>query len=487
MAYISQIAGYIFLLIFGIVMLLITKKKKQHSKEGFLLANRKVNWFIGAASIAASWIWAPALFVSVQMAYQKGLAGIFWFVFPNILALAIFAILAPKIREKMPEGYTLPEYIKFKVGKKAHKIYLIPYFFYQIMAVTVQLFAGGSLVSLLTGIPLLIVMPILALIALSYTLVSGLEASVKTDFLQLGLIFLIGALIIPLTLSSGGITGAATGVEVLGVSNIGDLAKELLNPGVAFSFGIVTAIGLIAGAISDQQYWQRSFAINKKDLRKAFLFGALLFGIVPIALSSLGFLASSLGITVPEGIDVSMIGVQTVAMLLPKWALFLFVIMLLAGLSSTLDSGLSAASSLWVTDVVKTDSEKKAVSEARRAMINITLVGLLIAIAVIYVPGFGLKHLWWVFNTIAACVMMPTILSLYYNRLSEKGVVYGVSTAFIVGIPLFVYGNIIDNAYWIVGSTLFIVIVSTVFCLICRNQGFIKNRGVSGMHSSSSV
>jgi len=478
MSYVTQFTGYIFLILFGLGMLFITKyfSKKTKTKEGFLVADRKVGWFIGGSSIAASWIWAPALFVSVQIAFEKGLAGVFWFTMPNILALAIFTLLAPKIRKKMPEGYTLPQYIKHRLGKKAHRIYLFPYFFYQLMAIVVQLFAGGSLVSLLTGIPLLIVMPILAVISLVYTLVSGLKASVVTDFLQLGMIFAIGALIIPLTINFGGgfttITGGVVGTAGLEnnavIENTKDFFKEIFNPGIAFSFGIVTAIGLIAGAISDQQYWQRSFAIKKKDLKKAFIFGSVLFGIVPIALSTLGFIAANpdSGIALPAGVDASMIGVQTVASLLPGWALFLFVIMLLSGLSSTLDSGLSAASSLWVTDVAKPKTEKDAIFEARISMIITALVGLLIALSVIYIPGFGLKHLWWIFNTIAACVMVPTVLSLFWNKLSERGVVYGVVTAFVVGIPLFVYGNIINDAVWIVGSSLFIVGVSTLFCLV---------------------
>lgn len=467
MSFISQSAGYWFLAIFGIAMILITwffaRWKKWHTKEGFLVAGRQVGWFTGGASIAASWIWAPALFVSVQMAYQKGLAGIFWFTFPNVIALAIFAFLAPKIRERLPQGYTLPQYIKYRLeSSRVHKVYLFPYFFYQLMAVTVQLFAGGSLVSLLTGIPLTTVMPILALIALIYTLISGLEASIVTDFVQMAMIVIIGAIVLPWTwAAAGGASAIKAGIGGLaGITNIFD-------PGVAFSFGIVTAIGLIAGAISDQQYWQRSFAVKKEKLVPAFIFGAILFGIVPIALSTLGFLAANpaLNVVLPDGIDVSMIGVQTVANLLPAWAVFLFVIMLLSGLSSTLDSGLSAASSLWVTDVAKPQSDSAAIKSARKAMIGIAIIGLLVALGALYIPGFGLKHLWWVFNTIAACVMVPTVLSLYWNRLSERGVFWGVLVAFVVGIPVFIYGNIIDKPVWIVGASLFIVAISTLFCI----------------------
>jgi len=458
-------------------MVLITyffaRGKKGATKEGFLVAERKVGWFMGGTSIAASWIWAPALFVSVQLSYQKGLAGIFWFTFPNVIALAIFAFLAPRIRKRLPEGYTLPQYIRHRLrSDNVHKIYLFPYFFYQLMAITVQLFAGGALVSLLTGISLTTVMPILALIALVYTFISGLRASIVTDFVQMAMIFIIGIIILPFVWSvAGGTSAISAGFG--GIEGIGNM----FDPGIAFSLGIVTSIGLIAGAISDQQYWQRAFAIRRKQLVKAFIFGAILFAIVPIALSTLGFLAANpaLGISLPEGVDVSMIGVQTVASLLPTWAVFLFVIMLLAGLSSTLDSGLSATSSLWVTDIAKPKSDDEAIKSARKSMFGILIVGLIVAYAVYFIPQFGLFHLWWIFNTIAATIVVPTILSLYWDRLDARGVIWGVVVAFVIGLPLFIYGNFINNPVWIVSSSLFIILISTLFCLAMPSKKAWRN------------
>ncbi len=469
MSFVSQSTGYWFLAIFAVFITLFTyyfsKKQSWHSKEGFLLANREVGWFLGGFTIASSWIWAPALFVSVQSAYQQGLAGIFWFTLPNILALLIFAIFAPRIRARLPKGYTFPQYIKYRLeSDRVHKMFLFPYIFYQLMAVVVQLFAGGSLLSLLTGIQLTTIMPILALIVLIYTLISGFRASIITDFVQLGLIYIIGIIILPMAWrAAGGLDAVTAGIH--GIQNIG----SIFDPGVAFSFGIVTSIGLLAGSISDQSNWQRAFAIKEGKVVKAFIFGSILFGIVPIALSTLGFLGvkPNLNITLPAGVDASMIGVQTVAALLPFWAVSLFVIMLLAGLSSALDAGLSAASSLWVTDVIKKPADDNAaIKAARYSMLGITVLGLLVSLAAVYVPNFGLKQLWWVFNTIAACVAVPTVLSLYWNKLSEKGVFWGVLVSFVVGIPLFIYGNIIDKPAWIVGASLFIVAVSTLFCLI---------------------
>lgn len=468
MSFVSQSTGYWFLILFTAGITLFTyffsRRQGWHTKAGFLLANRQVDWILGGFTIASSWIWAPALFVSVQVAYQMGLAGIFWFTLPNILALAIFAFLAPKIRQQLPEGYTFTQYIKYRLeSKRVHKVFLFPYFLYQLMAVVVQLFAGGSLLSLLTGIPLIVVMPLLTIIVLTYILISGFLASVVTDFVQLGLIYLIGIVILPMAwIAGGGMSAISAGFH--GIQNIG----SMFDPGVAFSFGIVTAIGLIAGSISDQSNWQRAFAIKEGQVVKAFILGSILFGIVPIALSTLGFLAvnPTLNIALPAGVDVSMIGVQTVATLLPFWAVSLFVIMLLAGLSSALDAGLSAASSLWVTDVVNPKDDDTAVRSARWSMVGIALLGLVVSIGALYIPGFGLKQLWWVFNTIAACIMVPTVLSLYWNRLSEQGVFWGVLISFFVGIPLFIYSNIIDKPVWIVSSSLLIVAISTLFSIL---------------------
>lgn len=464
----SPSTGLILLAGFAAFMLLISVvfRNKKEDAYSFLLADRKLNWISGAFSIAASWIWAPALFVSVQVSYEMGLAGLFWFTVPNILALMLFAVIGTRIRHLFPEGASLPQFIKQRYrSNRLHRLYLFPYFFYQLMAVTVQLFAGGSLFSLLTGLPLDLVMPLLLVVALSYTLISGLRSSVLTDVIQLSMIFGVGALILPMTLKAAGGWSLVSG-GFHGIQNV----SGIFDPGVAFSFGLVTAIGLIAGAVSDQQYWQRSFAIEGKNLGKSFILGGFLFGLVPIGLSVLGFLAvnPSLGISLPEGVDTSMIGVQTVTTLLPAWSSLLFGLMLLAGLTSTLDSALSAVSVLWSVDVVATPNVK----QARYSMLAIGVLGLLVAYAADSIPGFGLKHLWWIFNTIATCTLMPTLLSLYSRKLNESRVFWGILISFVLGVPLFVYANVLGDPIWIVGSALFVVGVSGVSTVVASLSPF---------------
>src|ERR1051325_134151 len=491
----SQSAGYWLIIVFGIAMILLTyfasrSERWMKSGTGFLVAWRDVPWWLAAPSVAASWIWAPALFVSVQKAYQLGLPGIFWFTAPNIVALVIFAWLAPKIRRIIPGGYTLPDWIRYRLGSEAvHKVYLIPYIWYQVMAVTVQIFVGGLMLNYMTGISLNLIMVLLLVLCLIYSLISGLRASVITDFVQM--IFIIaGVLINPPWVAGKVGWGAVT-------KGLGGLAgnTNMLDPKVAFSFGIVTSIGLIAGSISDQQYWQRAFAIKPKHLVKSYVFAGILFGIVPILLSILGFVAANpaMGIAMPQGVGLPMIGIEVVVKILPLWAAVFFVVMLLSGLMSTLDSGMCAASSLYAIDLarltpdqrgvlakersglpltdaderIKDQLDKETVGRARIGMYAISVLGLILAFVVQHL--FSLDRLWWIFNGVATCFAVPTVLSLYYDRLSAKGVITGICGAG-VGMIAFVYGNWVQNDVITVFSALFIVAISLICCLIFKRD-----------------
>ncbi len=487
--------GCFLIVVFGVAMIILTfvasrSERWMHSGTGFLVAWRDVPWPLAAPSIAASWIWAPALFVSVQKGYELGLPGVFWFTAPNILALVIFAVLAPRVRGLIPGGYTLPDWIRYRLGSDAvHKVFLVPFAWYQVMAVTVQIFVGGLMLNYLTGIPLNFLMILLLVLCLTYSLISGLRASIVTDFVQIILI-LIGVLLIPPWVA------IRVGIPAV-VNGLGGLAgnTNIFDPGVAFSFGIVTSIGLLAGSICDQQFWQRAFAIRPKDLVASYVVAGLLFGIVPILLSILGFAGASpdLGISPPRGTDLPMIGVEVVRKVLPLWACVLFVVMLLSGLMSSLDSGMCAASSLYAIDFatlplaqravlarkragksldqneikIKEALDRATVGRARMGMYVVSVVGLILAFVVEHL--FSLDRLWWVFNGVATCFVVPTVMSLYYSWLSAKGVIAGICASGI-GMIAFVYGNWVRNDTITVVSAVSIIVVSFGCCLAIRSE-----------------
>lgn len=74
------------------------------------------------ASIAATWIWTPAIFVSSEKAYYSGLGGFLLFLIPNILTLMLFAYFASVVRCKT-DGFTLTDAIK-GAGKGQQRLHL---------------------------------------------------------------------------------------------------------------------------------------------------------------------------------------------------------------------------------------------------------------------------------------------------------------------------------------------------------------------------
>jgi len=511
MAMLTPEQGFLLLGAFWLFMLLATQifaKRKEDSREEFLAAKRHIPWWMGGASVAASWTWAGALLVSTQMSYEKGLAGLFWFLVPNIIALGIFFFLGPRIREMFAHGFTLPQYISHRLGSPlVHKLYLIPFFFGQVIAVAFNVFAASTLISVLTGISVAVLMPILVLIPLSYTLLSGVRSSIVTDFMQMVILLAGVIVVIPLAVAAvGGFGPIEAGFG--GTSH----TSGMFDPEVAFAFGIVTSIGLISQTLSDQQYWQRVFAIKKEDVPKAFLFGAFLFAVVPLGLSLLGFMAANpaTGVSLPAGTDPSMIGILTVSSLVPAAITMVFVVMLMAGLCSPADSGISAAASLWVTDVIPYSSEEKrvmalqdgekklseqdeavmqklerrAVLQTRVGMVVLSVVALAVAYLSYAIAGFGVKQLFLLSISIAACISVPTVLSLYWEGLKAKGVFIGSGIAIAIGMPAFIYFNWANNAPMIVASSVFMLVASAAGCLLTPSLERLWNGGKGFINKS---
>ncbi|MDM8549990.1 hypothetical protein QUF72_07940 [Desulfobacterales bacterium HSG2] len=51
-------------------------RRRSGGLDRFLVTDRSVGTWIGAMSVASTWIWAPALFIAAQKAYQQGLPGL---------------------------------------------------------------------------------------------------------------------------------------------------------------------------------------------------------------------------------------------------------------------------------------------------------------------------------------------------------------------------------------------------------------------------
>ena len=468
MALITPTQGFVMLGLFAIIMVSLVyflTKKRHHTIDLFLVSDRKVSWFRGAFSIAVSWIWAPAIFIASLQAYTKGIAGAFWFIAPNIICFFIFAPLAIRLRRLMPNGYTLPEFIlkRYNNDKKTHLAFVTVFFGYQLGAIIINSLAGGILLHILTGMNFQLAVLSLSLVALIYSIVSGLEASILTDVLQMLLILVTAFILVPWVLINSGGLSSIFG----GLGGVSGQYSNIFNPWIAFSFGIAVTLSLLSGPIGDQMFFQRGFAVQKKHIVKTFVVGGLLFGLVPMALSLLGFVAANPAINSAIRItDPQMVGPLVIGFFLPKAALILFLFMAFAGLSSTLDSAYCAISSLGTVDIYKkyfnkNANDKNLLRISRWFMIYMAMIGTGIALLQ--------PKLIWVFliyGALASSAFFPTIFSLFWDRLNSNGAFMAISLSLIIGLPLSIYANLTENTTLIVVSSILSVGIGLFVSLI---------------------
>lgn len=447
------LAGFVAL--FGglayVISWLVTKNLDV-SKAQFLLANRKLGFWESSFSISATWIWAPALFVSAFQAYTNGWIGLFWFLVPNILCLLLFSVFAEKIKTQFPEGYTLSEFMGNRHSARVQKVYWGTLLGLTVCAFAVQLLAGGKLVASLTGLPYTAATVILALIPLTYSIAFGLKASVITDFVKMAMILGIGVILIPMAVAAGG--GLDTVVAGLGgMKNNTDFFSE--KSWLLFlTFGLPTTIGLISGPFGDQSFWQRTFAAKETIVKRSFVTAAFLFGIVPLCMGLLGFLAVGSQTAIK---DPQMVNIETVFTFLGVGGVAVFFMLVMSALTSIIDSKLCSVSSIVGHDVAE-KYNLGFLNSAKWSMVILTVI----AIGIANIPDLKILHLFLFYGTLRSATLVTTVLTLLKKDLHEPGVFYGILTSICVGLPIFAYGNFNANPTWIVVGSLTTVLTPLV-------------------------
>ena len=458
-----MLIGVYFLAMVAIIMML---RKREQTKEEFLVAGRTAPWLLTAFSMAATWVWAPSMFTAAEKAYTQGFAGVFWFVVPNVLTLILFAFFANKMRKLRPEGWTFSDYIREKYSNRAHNMFLTESFGLQICSLAVQLLAGATIFHKVTGLPFFWTTIILVSIPLLYSLTNGIRGNIASDFVKMSFIAIVLLLGLPIMTSNAGAEAFFNGLGGL----TGDYRHLFDSTGIAvmLSFGLPTTIGLLSGTFGDQMFWQRVFCVRQENVKRTMITAAFIFAIVPVSLSCFGFFAAGAHLPIE---DTQLVNVGAVIAFTPKWFLYLFFLLILSGLISTVDSILCAVSSVAGHDIVnrieeKTGRKLNSVAIARIAMVLVTIL----AVCVANIPGITITYLFLFYGTLRSSVMLPTIFAIKGYKMSESGLFYGIMASLAVGLPIFAIGNLNGWVPMIVSGSLLTIGLSGAISLLKKDK-----------------
>lgn len=405
-----------------------------------------ISWLPTSFSIAATWIWAPALFVASERSYVDGLLGLSWFFIPNILCLMFFAFLAEKAR-KYGTVETISQLMsKLYKSKRVFWAYNVELTILTTCSTAVQLLAGGIAISYLTGYPFFGITVALASVALAYSLLGGIRASISTDVFQM--VLMIGAVVVALIYLLPTNEIALQGIKARSTS-----FASADNWKLFLAYGLTTTIGLLSGPIGDQTFWQRAFSVDPKNIRKMFFVSAFIFGIIPLGMGLIGGMAVASGFVAKNA---SIVGLEFIIAKTSTIIQVLFVLCIISGLSSTIDSNLCAISSL----VTNMHERLHSVFWGRLAMCFLTVGGIAIA----NIPGMSIFYLFLFYGVLRSTVAIPTALTMIKGPVfSESGIFFGIVAALGVGLPVYLAGALMKISFMAITGTVLAVMLPLAF------------------------
>lgn len=339
----------------------------------FLLWKNANKWFY-AASVAATWIWAPAIFVASDQAYFNGVWGFLMFLVPNVLTLVLFAYFAEMVRNRV-DGFTLVDAVA-GAGAGQKRLHLLVSVIVLVCSTCVQILGLHTLFAAWFEIPKWLSALTVSVLALVMVGRSGIKGSIQTDAVKYVIMLLAGVVLLVPTIET------VPQIRLEGVRNSGFMELVAV-------FGVSTSIGLFSAPYVDQTFWQRVFSIEKGEVKNTFLRSAALFALIPLFFGLIGFHQNSADMQWSIG---QAFGSGTLNVVL--------AFCVVAALLSTLDSNLCAIASIACREF------GCSINGGRAAMVGLIMLGSLVMIA----TEVTITDLFLLYGTIRTCVALPTIL-----------------------------------------------------------------------------
>lgn len=448
--------GWVILALFSLLWIVLGWffGRRTRDLEGYTLAGRNVGLALGAATAMATWMTSNTTMAAPQLAYQLGIWGILGYSL-GAVGLLLFAPLARRIRELMPNGFTSGDFIRRRYGTLAWRVFLLISLVYAIGWLVSLGMAGGVLIHALTGIDYRIGMSVILFICVAYTLLGGLRAVIGTDFIQ-ALLILVGVSALAwLVIGRVGFDGMHQTL----VTERPELLNLLMPAALMFLFNnLLFGVGEI---FHSNVWWSRAFAFRQGVGFRAYLLAGLLWLPVPIVAGFVALAAPALGLNVPSA---DMVGPMVAAELLGMGGAVLVFIVVFSALASSLDSLLAATSDLVLRDVyqghLKPDASPEHLYKAARWVV----LGLGLFTWLLCLPRLAtLAAVLHFMGAFVASTIWPIVAGLYWRRASASG----ATLAMVLGTAAGLWGYFAIGFYV---AALISAFVSMLVVLLARRQ-----------------
>ena len=384
----------------------LVSRREAKGADNFLVAGRKGSSLFITGSLLATIVGGSATVGMAGLGFTRGLTGAWWLLVGSIGLVVLGIFLAEKVRKLAL--YTLPELVgKQYDGRMALATSLLIVIAW-VGIVAGQIIAAGQIMSVVgIGNPLLW-MVLFTVVFVTYTLLGGQYAIIRTDTLQTAIIFvgIFGGLALLLS-NLGGWSGLKsslspeqfafpTSSQFSGI----ELIKLLLLVGLAYVVG--------------PDMYSRLFCAKDSKTARASVFWAALF-IIPLAFG-ITLIGMGASVLFPQ-ISPEQAFPTVIKEILPPFMGGIVLAALLCAVMSSADTTLLSASTILAVDIVgwfkPSLSEGKILSLSRWGVVALGICSLVLALVLKGV----INALLFAYTVYTAGVILPVLAGFYKKQL----------------------------------------------------------------------
>lgn len=404
-----------FLLFIAVVVIIGIVSSRKETEDDFMIAERSVEGTKVAATMSAAFFDGAFLAVYIAYVYQYGFSAIWLFV-GLALGLLLLKKYAGRIKQQADKlkVYSMPEYFFQILGKKSglmFSFFLVLQFF---LLLIVNLIISGKVLSAIFPIPYFLSVIIGGGIILTYLLLAGFKAVVRTDFFQV-----IIAIIMVLSV----------GIFLFGKTHIPASEFNPLTLGVGNIIGFLILAGF--GIMVAPDLWQRVFATkDERNLKRGLNYSVFIILLFAVVVSVVGLTTKQFFPNiVPE--DALVTGFSN---LLPFGLKEFGMVLLYAVALSSSDTVTFVVSSIFTRDI-KNYSQKYSEESMKKLtrFFMVLFIVLAICIGIFYqnilTLGFSLASL--------NLALFPIVFGSLYWKLKPQAVFWSLVLGFLSIVVLF--------------------------------------------------
>jgi Na+/proline symporter len=449
---------------------LIMQKKASAGIDSYFLGGRTLPWWVLGASGMASNLDVSGTMINTAFIFAMGASGFFVEIRGGVTLIMAFLMIFQGKWNRRALVMTQAEWMRFRFGKGkegdvARLIAVLSNILTTIAMVTYFAVGSGKFIAEFLGIPAFggfsgefWAATLMIVLAMIYTVASGLYGVVWTDVFQGLLIFgtilyicvmaftkvvLPETFLISVPLREGGFQAIETTKEAW--TNI--IPSWNLNLDAASSYSIYNMFGIailfylikvtIEGSGGTSQYMIQRFFASRSDRESGLLslFWTTLLAFRWPFIMAMAVMGVYLGTTQGVIEDPEKVLPVVINQMVPIGIKGLLVAGLMAAAMSTFDSTVNAGAAYWVKDVYQAyinpkATQKQLMLHSRWSSILIVLIGLLFTLLI-----KNINEIWgWITMSMGAGLIIPILARWYWWRLNGYGFAAGTVAGLVAAV-----------------------------------------------------